>query len=239
MITLKELGNYYKYYSMDNGKTQNLSTLEPIGLYTPHKFLCHITKVKNGVYKVGDFEPTNNIDVLVENQKEYTKSLKYNSEFYNPNYRKGYFEEMVVHEYLTNLGFKVHDNDTYSYNFKDAYGKDVELATITISGLSDLAFGCKELNDTVTVIVHLNENSWMSVKDVKRNADTILETIQGIIKPLFISTSFESLKIAEKLENVAIVMNINSGFLNVETEPYKEKLIKQLEDMLKVLKNGN
>lgn len=237
MITLKELEKYYRVHSLDNGKTQNLSTLEPIGLYTPYKFLCHITKVKTGVYSVGDFEPTSDINILIENQKEYTASLKYNSEFYNPDYRKGYFEEMVVCDYLRNLGFKSHNDDTYSYNFKDVYGKKIEIVTITISGLSDLAFGETELKDTVTVIVHLNENSWLSVKDIKRDADIIIDTIQGLIKPLFISTTFESLKMTEKFENVAVDMNINSGFLNVTTEPYKEKLINQLEEMLKVLKN--
>ena len=235
-ITLEELKKYYKVYSLDNGKTQNLSTIEPIGLYTPHKFLCYITKVKTGVYKVGDFEPTSDINVLIENQKEYSSSLKYNSEFYNPGYRKGYFEEMVVYDYLRNLGFKSHNNDTYTYTFKDVYGKEIELATITISGLSDFAFGETELKDIVIVILHLNENSWMSVKDIKRDADIIIDTIQGLLKPLFISTAFESLKIAENFQNVAVDMNVNSGFLNVKTEPYKEKLIKQLEEMLEVLK---
>ena len=113
MIKLKDLEKHYRLSSMDRGKTTNLESLTERGVYNVRKYLCHITRIKQGHYQVPGFESTSNLETLLENAKAYTTSLKYNPELYSPFYRKGFFEYMVISEHLHKLGFKREGDENF------------------------------------------------------------------------------------------------------------------------------
>jgi len=43
---------------------------------------------------------------LQEQINSYIKSLKYDSNYYYPLFRKGYFEQTIIEDYLRSIGFK-------------------------------------------------------------------------------------------------------------------------------------
>ncbi len=100
-------------------------------------FLCEVS-YKNGYWKVAEFKPTKDIERLKSNINEYVKSLPYHSEYYYPLYREGIFEEHIIHDYLSDLGFKYssgyNNTDIYHNENRDIYGKRNNI-TLSFNGL--------------------------------------------------------------------------------------------------------
>lgn len=242
-ISVKELQKLYKVYSMDRGKTQILNNLNGYGEYSTQKYLAHIIKIKSGVYQVPGFEPTNSLETLIENVGAYTKSLKYNSEFYNPVYRKGYFEKMVVIDYMRKLGFE-QDSAGYSTNSvcfvlkrKTIYQGNREEIHISVNGL-DYWSSDDKLPETVTVTLHNGNYSWVETKPIPRNPDYIIPEIDALLKPLLIYDSVKDFTKSDelKMKDVDIIMKSLMNNLSVNSQDYKEELKKSLKGILAVLK---
>lgn len=237
MITIKNLKNHFELLTMDRGKTIILHHLTEKGVYNVFKYVCHITKAKTGWYNTLGFEPTNNLEVLLNNIDTYYKSLKYNSEFYNPLFRNGYFEYMVVMDYMRNLGFKSKGEAMFILDRKNVYNGRREDVVLHVNGLEYMGSD-KELSKTVSLILYTDNYSWVEIKNIPRNPDDIIRNIDGILKPLFLFDSAHDLKKSEEFtaQNFDIVMKKVVNFTSVQEASYKEELIKSLEKTLETLK---
>ncbi len=241
IITIKKLSDHYKIlskkYIHSTTKDGALILYHPTenGKYNVYKYMCHITKIKDGFYQVPGFEPTSNFETLLENIKAYTASMKYSSEFYSPEFKEGYFEYMVVHDYLKELGFKNSDK-YFTLKVKGAYGEDVEKVTISIYGL-DFFADKDELKKVVDIRLWMTDHSWISVKDIPRHPDNIIPEIEGLLKPFFLISAANDFKMSEKFKakDLNLTKNELSG-VNIVSEDYKEKLKKSLQEALDALK---
>jgi len=209
MIKLKELEKHYRLFSMDRGKTTNLESLTERGDYSAGgKHMCHIIKVKQGCYQVPGFAPTSKLTVLLENTKTYIASLKYNSELYNPYFRKGYFEFMAVLEHMRKLGFKHDGDERFTLQKEDVYGGKRERVSITIHGLDYFGGGIfsksEGISETVNIILWTGKYSWVEVKNIPRNPDNIIPELEGLLKPLLLSNGVSDFKTSELMAAKAV-----------------------------------
>jgi len=242
MIKLKDLEKHYHLFSMDRGKTTNLESLTERGDYSAGgKHMCHIIKVKQGCYQIPGFEPTSKLTVLLENAKAYTASLKYNSELYNPCFRKGYFEFMAVLEHLKKLGFK-HDNDEhFTLQKENVYGGKRERVAITIHGLDYVCGGLfsksEGISETVDIILWTGDFSWVTVKDIPRNPDNIIPELEGLLKPLLLSNGISDFKSSEQMaaKSIEVLKETITLSLDKISEIFKVQLVSSLKETLAAL----
>src|ERR1035437_5584393 len=193
MIKLKDLSEYYKIESYDRGKIQ---------------MLYHLTEL--GVYKVPEFKQTSSLEQILKDVEFRFKSFKYNSEFYSPFYRKGYFAEIVVHDWLKSKGFELDlfcsDYEIYVLKRSNVYGLTRGYLSLTFSDLCsnhyEYQFGHGELPKVINISLRTgDESSWVSVKEVKRDPDVIIKTLEGTINPLLLFDSASDLKFSTEFRS--------------------------------------
>jgi len=196
-----------------------------------HKYLCQIEK-KNKSFKVysDDYDFVTKLVILELQINDYVKLLKYNSEFYNPMYRKGYFEEIVVHNFLRENGFT---NEHNSYDIKlQTYSKPIKLS-LTFSGLD-----CHEIENEVTIRFDGDGDwSWNNVT-CKRDADIIIKTLNNLLHSFYLvhgSIAFAELSKFTAGNTEIISHEFKSN--KILSESYNDKLIELLENQLKILKS--
>lgn len=103
-----------------------------------HKYLCLVGKDGKKFFVQG-CQPTSKLDVLEKQVKDYVASLPYDSDYYCPAWREGVFEEFIIHDYLTSMGFErpmySNSHETYELNDKNIYGFKSSDVIISIYGL--------------------------------------------------------------------------------------------------------
>lgn len=210
-----------------------------------HKYLCSIGK-KGINFFVEGCKTTGKINVLERQIKDYVKSLPYDSDYYNPRYRKGLTEELIIHDYLVSLGFKnpIYSNSQFTYELTDnnIYGFKSSDIVISIWGLDawegtgrdekgNVAFNLK---DKVKVVLHTGAFSWVQI-ETERNVEDIKKGIDSMLKPLYITDSVANLSRSTKLKNsgdVEITMNKLMESYDIGSSDFKETMKKQLQETL-------
>lgn len=199
MITIKELKKHYEVFKHDKD-TYLIHELKPGNSRMVHKYLCTVIRQQKRYWSVvGQGISTAKLDKLKDNIQKYIDSLEYDSEYYYPRYRKGVFEEHIIHDYLNSIGFRYSngysDYETYELTQKNIYGKKAEVF-LTFYGLN--AFN--EVGEYVEISYSIEFGRWVSVK-VKRNVEDIKNGINSILNPLFLSDAATSLTNSDKLES--------------------------------------
>lgn len=235
-MTIKELSNYYSITKFDKGNTLLLYSLTEQGTISPNKYICHIIKVSDGVYMVPNMNPRNSISDILNDITEHLKTLKYNSEFYNYAFRKGYTDELIVNQYLKSIGFKysnsINEIETYTLTRKNVYNGPREPLHLTVVGLNSL----EKINEEVKIHINLEDYSFVESK-CKRDADEIIKTIDALVHPLIITNSADDLKYSQSLSLQKADMlkwDIMNDFSIMETE-IKAQVITKLKETLAVL----
>lgn len=229
-MQVKDLNLNYKVSKRDG--VFHLYSLTEIGQRSPIKYLCSVKKHSGTHFYVEGSEPTSNFDVLQEQVKNKIESYEYDSEYYNPLYREGVFEELIIHDYLRSLGFEHVNDDTYTLSDKNVYGFNTAKITMSIwnlSALSDVVSGGKP-KDEVDVVLWTGDWSWMQVS-CKRNVKDIKKGIDGILKPLLITDSVNLITKSEKLQTVGdidILMKRLTGSLDTKSKDIKSYLKERL-----------
>lgn len=246
MIRLKELKEHYRLWSTDRGKTQSVYELAPTyGSYSPYKYLATIEKEKEGWYRVCDskhleichsFKPTNKIEQLIDDINTLISSYEYSSEHYNPMFRDGYFEEIVVHDELRKLGFKS-DRCVYSMERGNIIGGKSMNVVFSINGL-EAKFGDVEQSESVSISFFTGDYAWTEISNIKRNPKDILAQINATLKKIYLIEAISCFKLSESfvdgdIDNIEQV--VLSGF-NLKKQDFKQELIDRLENTLKILK---
>ena len=237
-----------KIYLIDGRKFENkylvFSKEVDVNSRLCHKYFCLINFKKNKAW-VDDFSPTSKIEVLQEQINYYIKSLKYDSDYYCPTFRKGYFEELVINDYLKSLGFEYKDSfmgyENYILKTKSVYDVVLTNVSITIKGLSpDYNAETHEssISKNVTIHVNLADYSWIESK-CNRNVEDIKACFDSLLKPLMVSESVNSFNISEKLKNADfstdVLLKTLMGNLDVSEKDFKNKLKANLLKMAESL----
>ena len=235
-MTVKEIKQEYEVLKRD-GRIQ-IHAKEPnekTGMYSRLPYLCTIIK-KGASFRVDspNTKFTTKLSKLKEQIEEHVNSLNYPSGLYDPTYRKGFFEEMVIRDYLDSLGFKSTDyiDDTlyFKYNKKSVYGYNTTNIEIRLSGLDMFSF---EKSESINIRLFTSECGWMSIKSAK-DVDSIKATIDSLLKPLFLSEGVNNINTSEEMEfyeGVDIIKTITKD-LNISSESYKKELKEKLLEIV-------
>lgn len=123
-MTLKELRKHYDIPKYKHEGKFMVFSYTAKALRMAKKYLCLLNN-KGSCFWVDGFEPTDKLTVLEEQIEKHIKSLPYDSEYYMPLFKKGLFEEYVIHDYMESLGFKKqrysNDDDLYVLQDKNIY----------------------------------------------------------------------------------------------------------------------
>ena len=230
-ITIKELKKHFEI-SKFKGNFLLYDKSAGSGKRFVYKFLCSV-KHKRGVWEVSGFKPTGVLEKLKENVKGFVNSLEYDSEYYDPRFRDGYFEYMIIFDYLSNLGFKHTslNSDIFKYNVKNIYGTHPEIV-LSFTGLD---YFVDEISEEVKINYHINSGSWVSVT-TKRNVKDIKEGIDKLLSPLLLSETVNNIKTNEKLEkkftsDVDVIIN-NIKNLDIQKSSMKDYLKEELKILI-------
>lgn len=192
----EELDKHYLVYK-NKDKSYSLCTLEERGRRSKHKYLCSLKKERD-TWMLPNSTKVDNIACLKKEVENYVKSLEYDSEYYDPMYREGYFEDMIIHDYLVEeLNFKCKSN-SYHSNDENIYGMKSQIS-LMFYGL-DVYGGIEE-----KVEMKLFDNSkgftkWLSVT-TNRNVKDIKSGIDSLLKPLYLADAAAAIIKANKFIN--------------------------------------
>lgn len=252
-MTLKDLKEKYdvQAYEKDSmfGRMYVLYSKTEQGKRIATKFIWYVYKTDTGSFYVKGYKPTTKFDVLEKQIEDKIASLPYDAEYYIPTFRKGYFEEMVIHDYMCDiLGFSTGDWRTSRRGFykladKNVYGFVTSDIKMSFNGL-DCRVGDYEtwatgehLPKEVEVSLHSEKGGWIGVK-CKRDVESIKKAIDGLLKPLLVTDSVTFMEKAEKLdsvEDIDIVMNKitnNLEHIKIDYKPHlKAKLLEMAEKL--------
>ena len=225
-MTLKNINKRFEVSTY--GKKHDLYCKKEDGVYLNKKYLCSIERNGSGKWSIiGQNEFHDDLDALENAVYDYVNSLPYNSEFYNPQLRKGVFEQMVVSDYLRSLG---HKDGTII--LPSVYGFDHKIHITT--NVDDLDA------QTITVAIYNGKmiGKWIKTS-CERDADQIIQTIDGLLKPYFLGNIWAQLNVVQNMSTQNIdVQKVEVHGLDTLTINYKQQLIQELEMMLDVLKSN-
>lgn len=222
-MTLKDLKDKYSVFKYQDSYL--LSEKEELGKLLAHKYVGQVWKVGNG-FKVEGFEPTTNINTLVDNLKSYELSLPYDLEFYYPVWKEGTFEDLVVADYLKNKGFKLEiaNGLYYTLEIKNVYGKKTTISLL-IYNLDSHSY---DPNKPVDIAYSSGDYSWVSLP-CERNVDEIIKRIDSILGIVCYSEITNYLKLIDGvnidpkvLESLTLSKITNT--YGVASAPFKDQL---------------
>lgn len=236
-MTLKQIKNYFQLEKYRENKNQFLVFSNTPGSCNRmvYKYFCLITRQGTKFYVEG-FEATNKVDVLKSQIEQYVASLKYDSGYFNPHFVKGLAEELIIHDYLREIGFSrphYSSGDIYKVSKTNIYGYISNDITLSFSGLDrwESHRNSNELPKEVKINLWTGDFSWISVK-TKREVESIKEGIDSLLKPLLVTESANSFSMSEKLENasmdVDILLKKLTNSLDTSTEDFKSTLKSRL-----------
>lgn len=228
-MTLQQIKDVFDLHSY--GRRHDLYCKKEPGVYLNQKYLCSIERNSFGQYSIIDQNDYHDdLDTLEKAVYDYVESLPYNSEFYNPSYRKGVFEQMVVSNYLRSLGHK----DGYIV-LKNVYGFDHKIHIRT--NVDDY----EAQTIVVKILDHISYARWVEAS-CERNADEIIKTIDGLLKPYLLGNIWAQLNVVQIMSTQNVdVKEVEVDELGFEKlrQNYKQQLIQELETMLDALKKND
>lgn len=232
-MTQKDLKDNYELYKRDGEFRLHHLTK---GGRSVHKYLCSAVG-KGTKFNVIGYEPTSKIEVFKAQVEDYLSKLEYDSDYFNPDLREGVKHIWFVHDYLTNLGFRMggyKEPDAYIYDPKNIFGGNTTKIIISFSGLES-GFMVKENLEEVTIILSGMGWSWTTVT-VKRNFKDLQTGIDSLLAPLLTTEAGTNLKTAEKCKigDVDFIQKSLTG-LDVNSINYKSELKNKLLEMAEQL----
>ena len=195
------------------------------------RFVASFETGKNGKIVFNGKTYTDTEDFL-KDAEEYSKTLFFDPDTYNPDYRKSYVDEIRLHDTIRESGLKeMKINGMYSasnYILEDDLGG--KFAHVVCSG---------EKADLV-----ISESSWISLLDkddqVDENSCTKLKSILGSVYAYHICKLVDTLNGIGKMDMIDDIQikTFNEHTLQFDTRSGKEGIIAKLEETLSKLK-GN
>lgn len=230
---------YYGKIKYDS-KKEIVTLVEDVAKIIPEEYLedYGIVVPAQTYYREHIIHKGCSVDCLKRTIDEYIQTLPYPSSFYNPQFKKNVFIELCVNDYLKRLGFDpiggFASSQTFVLRGYNPFKKGDDYITLIIEVVDDTTNG-------VVSMVNGSLN-WMEVSFT--NLDEAIGAINSLVKPVLLSSVAFSIN---KFDNISNMMsNLNGAkenTIDIETAKVyisdaKKKIIKTLEDTLKMLK-GN
>ena len=167
------------------------------------------------------------VETLIEAMDTYNSMLPFDSEIYNPMYRKHCKIEMALHDYLKSLGFSCDRHKGYC--LVDAYGQDI--CVINFDVKDDTTEG------KVSRFIS-NSDKWTEAEF--SDLDSAISAVNSIVVPYCVIVNAVVSGMLKKLTGSRASNICDKTFdfktLNVYSEDAKEKAIELLENEIKLLK---
>ena len=228
---------YYGKIKYDS-KKEIVTLVEDVAEITPEEYLedYGINVPAQTYYREHIIGKGCSVDCLKRTIDEYIKTLPYPSCFYNPQFKKSVFVELCVNDYLKRLGFEsiggYSGSQTFVLQGYNPFKKGEDYITLSF----------KVVDNTTNGVVSMVNGSlnWMEMSFT--NLDEAIGAINSLVKPVLLSSVAFSIN---KFDNISDMMsNLNGAEDNtidvktakVYVSDAKEKVIKMLEDTLKMLK---
>lgn len=206
-------------------------------LYKDHSFVTMFKTDKGGKIVFNGKKYTD-IEDFLKDAEEYTKTLFFDSDTYNPDYRKSFVDEIRIHNTIRESGLKeMKINGMYSasnYILEDDLGG--KFAHVVCSG------ECSGEKASASLV--LSESSYVSLLDkgtqVDENSCTKLKSILGSVYAYHICKLVDALNGIGKMDMIDDIQikTFNERTLQFDTRSGKEGIIAKLEETLSKLK-GN
>jgi len=233
MITLQLLKKHFKTEKNPNKKdVYLLYDLDKNGNLTSFKYVGEVFSDGKS-FAVKGFPAAKTVTELMENLVSYAAALPFDIEYYNPSYRKGYFEEAIIHRWMKDLGFES-QGENFNLSIKNAMSAPT-IISISIVGLD----GFEKLQEVCQVNLWIADYSWVTF-ECKRNAEELIATLSYAINLSGGIIAGNVLDILKKIEiavaQIDIQKNTMMNNFSVITENYKNPTIEILEKLLENLK---
>ncbi len=234
--TQKRVKNQFEVWSLDDksGKQftrQFMCIIEMVGQkfkIIPDKRLKHVDKYFTFAYA--------RVEGLMEFIVKYVESLPYHSDYYYPNFRPHVFTELVVSGFLKDLGFKCdygNECEHWSLEDKNIYGSKSSNISLTIFGLDMLS----NVNE-IQINYNINMGSWISIK-CNKDVDSILEALNNLLKPLFLTDGITNIQKSDKLEFTdfnGVKNSFDARDISLKSKEYKEEVRNKLLEIANSIK---
>lgn len=169
---------------------------------------------------------------VIQAMDDYNKTLPFDIEIYNPVYRKNYFIDQAVRQYLESVGFEIALWDSYkgtTYNLKDAYNENLCVINVEVEEDTTKGTVCRQFQDS---------SRWTEVSFT--DLDSAIGACNSIIAMHLACLNARAMKTLNGLTESRASCVLNKKFdiktLAVYTEDAKQKTIEYLEAELKRLK---
>jgi hypothetical protein len=225
-MTLKELKE--KYLVFKYGERYDVyDPDENSGKRVRHSYLCSL--LKDGDTFIFNEVKYRYIEDLQKAIGAHIESLPYPSEYYDPKYCKGYLEDVVISDYMRELGF---NTDGYLI-LKDIYGYESFKLYLTISGLA--VHFRDEVPEKVDVSLVVGPYTIVSVT-CNRNIPDIKASIDSLVKPNLLYQVHNLLALCDKMQDVKVdseLIEMDWSTLTIQKSKVelKDKLLSLIEKL--------
>ena len=217
-----------RYLTIEHDGGYVLYDKERSGHRNQHLYLGKFYLSTNGDKYSFNNEYYTSVEDMVGAMEEYNKTLPFDSEIYNPLFKKSYMIECALHDYLTSLGFKMYWHDCRHYELRDAY----------MQTLCHVVFDVKDGRTTGKIKRLITEDRWTEAPF--DGLDSAISACNTILATYCASINAIAMNVLNALTNSRCTSMLDMTFdlnsLSVYTEDAKQKTIEHLEQELKRLK---
>ena len=240
-MTIKELKQHYTVYGRYSNEYPYLVYTKEAqeNWRTVHRYLCSVKIIGRRITIIEQpGKSYNKLNDLKQAISSYTTSLPYDSGYYDPAYRKGVFEELIIHDYLSDRGFNSEHTGggmlTYELANKNIYGGKIDTITLSINGLSWTGFKDDKIPEEVKIILWTGQYSWVENK-CKREVGEIIKSLDSLLKPLLLTNGVTFVNESDKYKAEQFNATINKLGTNTfkqYSKEYKEELKVKMQEII-------
>lgn len=223
-VTIKNNDGYCLYDKEQKARRSNFKFLG--------KFYIATSKDKY-VYNEETYSDTQS---LIAAMDKYNATLPFDAELYDPTYRKHYFIECCLHDYLKSLGFIMNTDSIYDlYTLSDCYGQN--LCTLIYKVEEDTTKGV-----LTRPILTENQGQIKYVEAPFNDLDSAIAAVNIMLATHCATINAQMINVLNTLTNSRSSLLLNKTFdvgtLTEYTEDAKAKMIEEMEKQLTLLKGG-
>ena len=200
------------------------------------KFLGKFYISTDGKKFVFNEEEYDTVESLVKAMDDYYSTMPFDSEIYNPLYRKNFRVEMALHDYLLSLGFKMSwDSRLSCYYLEDVYSQ--KICEVSFDVKDDTTVG------VVTKYILADDNSKnRSIKVPFDSLDSAIGAVNSILGTYCLALNAQMIKLLDSLTSSRATTMLDVTFnlteLKQTVDDAKANMIKHLEEELEKLKGS-
>lgn len=228
MSILQQLKNNYRVNKHED--MYLLYSWTEYGKRNVYKYIWYVKK-KGSKFFVDGFPPVKTFDELQGQIISKVDSLDYDAEYYIPTYINGLTENLIIHDYLNDLGFENGIDDVYTLRERDVYNFSRTKLYISITNLDAHEFNRNGSKGEVSVILYGEEWSCIT-KKADRNVEDIKKAISEILSPYFLgesAMSFEKYSKLNPIEKISLeISNLDFSDLSTKNALFNKKLKENL-----------